>query len=258
MSFPDSWKHEIEVLNSKYMNPPLKAAEIQGLFKSLNKKDYMYTCNKSPIKPHCNSAICRTRRFGVGNNGGMPVMSNLTKYNTNPPIWFLDVENSRVELLTEDLQSQTRFQKRCMECLNMMPPQVTRTSWQTIVQHLMDNVQVIEASADSSTQGQLLELLERFCTQKAQANMVDEILLGRPYTKDNKHMFRLSDFMAYLERHHFREYKVHQVTSILRNMGGQHGFSNVKGRGVNYWVIPEFSAQTEGYALPNTGQEVPY
>jgi hypothetical protein len=258
MSSPDTWKHELEVLNNKYMNPPLKSAEIQGLFKSLNKKEYMYTCNKSPIKPHCNSVICRTRRFGVGNNGGLPVMSNLTKYNTNPPIWFVDVENSRMELMTEDLQSQTRFQKRCMEALNIMPPQVTRTAWQTVIQHLMDNVQIIEASADSSTQGQLLELLERFCTQKAQANVIDEVLLGRPMTKDGKHSFRLSDFMGYLERHHFREYKVHQVTSILRAIGGEHQFSNIKGRGINFWVIPEFGVQTTGHALPNMGKEVPY
>ncbi len=257
-AFPDNWKHKVEELNAKYMVPPLKSAEIQGVLKSLSRKDYMYTCNKSPIKPHCNSTLCRTRKYGVGNNGGLPILSNLTKYNTDPPIWFVDVEGARLELTTDDLQSQARFQKRCMECLNTMPSQVNKTAWQQVIQHLMDSVQVIEAPVDASSSGQLMELLERFCTQKAQAQTDDEILLGRPMTKDNKHYFRLSDFMAYLERHHFREFKVHQVTHIIRGNNGEHTFRNLKGRGINVWTLPEFRSQTEPFNKPNLGKEMPY
>lgn len=259
MAFPDMWKAEIETFNAKYMNPPLKSAEIQGLVKALSKKDYMYTCSKSPIKPHCNSDMCRARKYGVGNNGGMPVLGNLAKFCTDPPLWFLDVEGKRMELVTEDLQSQARFQKRCMECLNMMPPQISKTAWQVTIQHLMDSVQLIEASSDGSPQGQLIEMLERFCTQRAQASIPDEILLGRPYFKNGRHIFRLSDFLAYLERHHFREFKVHSITAIIRyTLDGKHDFINIKGKGVNTWSIPEFTKQEDVFDIPNMGKEVPY
>lgn len=257
-AFPDNWKQKVEEFNVRYMVPPLRSAEVQGVLKSVGRKNYMYTCNKSPIKPHCNSTLCRTRKHGVGHNSVLPNLSNLTKYNTNPPIWFVDVEGFRLELTTEDLQSQTRFQKRCMECLNIMPSQINKNVWQQTVQGLMSNVQIIEAPRDASSRGQLMELLERFCTQKAQAQTEDEILLGRPMTKNNKHYFRLSDFMAYLERHHFREFKVHQITHIIRENNGEHTFKNLKGHGTNLWIIPEFKSQTEPFSKPDLGKEIPY
>lgn len=258
LATPDHWKAEVERFNNLYMNPPLKSTEVQGLFKSLNKKDYMYACSKSPLKPHCNSQLCRSRKFGVGNNGGMPTLNNLTKFDSDPPIWFVDVEGLRIELSTDDLQSQARFQKRCMEKLNMMPPRINNGAWQQMIQHLLDTVAVISAPIDASMSGQMFEMLERFCTQKAQANVMDEILLGKPYYKEERYYFRISDFLNFLERHHFREFKVNKITSMIRDRGGQHHFLNLKGRGTNCWSIAGTNKQTQSFDTPKMVSEVPY
>ena len=52
----------------------------------------------------------------------MPMFGTLSKFESDPPIWFLDVEDGRLELETEDLQNQQRFQRKCMNALNRMPP----------------------------------------------------------------------------------------------------------------------------------------
>ena len=110
--FADDWEKRLEDINIKYMQPPLGAQEVLTVAKQLQRKDYFYKCNDQPIASHCNSPLCRTRKFGIGANGGTPLFSNLTKQDSDPPIWFLDVEGGRLELETDDLLNQNRFQRR--------------------------------------------------------------------------------------------------------------------------------------------------
>ena len=117
--FPDEWQKRLEQVNHEHMQPPLSSQEVLAVAKQLQKKDYFYKCNDQPISGHCNSPVCRTRRYGIGNSGGMPLFSNLTKQDSEPPVWFLDVENGRLELETEELLNQVRFQRKCMDALNL-------------------------------------------------------------------------------------------------------------------------------------------
>lgn len=248
---PETWEKDLYDYNRKFMRPPLTDSEVQGVIKSANRKDYCYTCSKPPIKPHCNSGLCRTRKHGVGAMVGMPILSGLTKYDTRPPVWFVDIDGGgRIELSTEDLQSQQRFQKRCMDVLNTMPMPIKPGVWHALVQALLEKVTIIEAPPDASPEGQLLEYLERFCTSKAQAKARDELLLGKPWTENGFTYFRLSDFMSYLERNHFRLYTATQVSSIINQKGGGHKFFNLKGKGTNTWYFPEFAKQTEAHDVP--------
>lgn len=258
-AYPDDWKLRLEEYNRKFMQPPLGSTEVQGVFKSLDKKDYFYTCEKAPVVAFCNKSLCMTRKFGIGAMT-MPNLNSLTKFNCDPPIWFLDVDGcGRLELTTDDLQNQVRFQKRCIESLNIMPPTIRKDQWQQTIQKLLEQVIVIAAPVDASPVGQLLEHLEKFCTTRVQAQTKDELLLGKPYSEDNKHFFRISDFMAYLERLHFREFKVAKVTSIIKDScKADHHFIMLKGKGVNCWSIPEFKRQTELHAIPEIKNTQPY
>ena len=245
-AFPDSWEQTVEQYNIKYMDPPLGSSEIKEIIKSLKKKDYQYTCTQVPLTHHCNSAVCRGRKFGVGDHSGMPVMTGLTKYASSPPIWFADIEGGgRLELTTEDLQQQGRFQRRCMDSLNSMPAQMNQKAWTAMVQNLLESVTIIEAPSDATPRGQLNELIEKYCTQRAQAMAKEEIRLGKPYTDGGQHFFTVSGLLSFLERHKFKM-GLHEITSYLKNdLGAQHHFSNLKGKGVNYWSIPEFALNPE-------------
>lgn len=242
-AFPDSWEKVVEQYNLKYMQPPLDSGEVKEIVKSLKKKEYQYTCTQIPIVNHCNSAVCRGRKFGVGDHSGMPVVTGLTKYDSSPPIWFADIEGGgRLELSTEDLQSQLRFQKRCMEILNSMPTPMNQKAWQAMIQGLLDSVTIIDAPKDATAKGQLNEMVEKFCTQRAQALSKDEVRLGKPFTESNKHYFTINGLMAFLERHKYRDVKLHELSSYLKNeMQANHHFFNFKGKGVNCWSIEAFS-----------------
>lgn len=248
---PQNWESLLKECNHKYMKPPLTDDEVQGVIKSASRKDYIYTCSKPPIKPHCNSGLCRTRKHGVGAMVGMPILSGLTKYDSKPPVWFVDIDGGgRIECATEDLQSQQRFQKRCMEAINTMPSAIKAPVWQAMMLNLLEKVVIIEVPDDASPQGQLLEHLEKFCNSKAQAKSREELLLGKPWTENRYTYFKLSDFIMYLERNHFRLFNSSQITTILQEKGGGHHFFNFDGRGVNVWFFPEFAKSKKTPPVP--------
>lgn len=241
----------LDEYNARFVQPPLPSNDIQSIVKSIKKKEYYYSCNKAPLKGHCNQALCRTRQYGIGMANGRVVLKDLTKYNSMPPIWFINVEEvGRLELMTEDLQSQAKFQRRCMESLSIMPVPVKQEEWQATIQNLMDNVTLIEVSQDSSFKGLLFEYLERFCTSRVQARTLDEILLGKPYADDTYHWFRLSDFYAFLERLRFKEFKIHQISAMIQEADGKHDFIRIKGKGINVWKIPKFTTQDSDHEIP--------
>lgn len=248
---PDDWQSDLEVINVKLMDPPLSSTEVQAVVKSASRKDYQYTCSKAPIAPYCNAAVCKLRKFGVSGSNDIPPIHSLTKYNSTPPIWFLDVDGGgRLELETDDLQNQRRFQRKCMEKLNIMPSKMNDNAWTKLINFLFENLTIIEAPVDASPVGQLFEHVERFCTGRVRAKTREELLLGKPWTEDGRHYFRIADLMAYLDRMHFRDYKVHQITAILKSNHAEHHFFNLKGKGINCWSVVEFDQHEGEFDIP--------
>jgi|TARA_R110001592_G_scaffold13613_3_gene62280 hypothetical protein len=259
-SSPDTWEAEVDKFNIECMDPPLPSSEVQAVIKSATRKDYHYTCSRAPIAPYCNAPVCKLRKFGIEGSNDMPTVHSLTKFDSNPPIWFLDIEGGgRLELETDDLQNQRRFQKKCMEKLNLMPSKISEPAWGKLINHLMENLTVIPAPADASPIGQLFEHIERFCNGRVQAKNKDELLLGKPWLEDNRHYFRITDLMAYLDRMHFRDYKVNQITAMLKSNNAEHHFFNCKGKGVNCWSLAAFEKHEGEFEVPVEGtNEVPF
>ena len=258
---PDAWQKSLEDFNNRYMDPPLDAREVLGVMKSLQKKEFNYMCQQPPIKQFCDQARCRGCEFGVGGGIGMPSFGTLTKVKTDPPVWFLEVEGGgRLELTTDELQSPRAFQLRCMSTLNIMPQLPKMEVWTGIVQRLLGECQVVEIPKDGTPQGQLLQHLEEFCTSRVQGKSHDELVLGKPWTNNGYHYFRMRDFIAYLDRQKFRDFKLNQIMFVLQQDAKlQHKFFNVKGKGVNCYMVPEFknAVQTEPLETPDQESAVP-
>ena len=133
----------------------------------------------------------------------------------------------------------------------MMPQLPSATVWQVAIQHAMDTVTVIEAPRDASPEGQFWEHVEKFCTGRAQARTLDEIVLGKPFTDSGRTYFRMADLLAYLSRNKFFEFRSTKIASMLKDANAEHHFKNLKGRGVNYWSMVEFAKQTESFSVPD-------
>ena len=261
-AFPDSWESEILQYNMEYLSPPLPLPEVNVVAKQVARKDYAYKCSDAPINSHCNKDLCRTRKFGIGAAVAGATIANLRKYNSVPPVWFMDVNGEPLELDTEALMNQLQFQKACMEQLNFMPRSMAKQQWEsrisTLLTEMKDNESaIIEVAQDASISGQFYDYLEEFCRHQQQAQDKEEILLRRPWTDEDSDItfFRLKDFEGFLRKNKFFEYKSHKIAQRLRDINGESVVLKIKRRGVRVWEIPSFESADMDFTVPQFGSQ---
>lgn len=257
--YPQDWRERLDVSNRNHMVPPLDSDEVQVCVRSLEKKEYEYTCKNEPMVSHCDAAVCRMRRFGVGEAGSYPVISGLSKLDIpEAPIWFVDIDESRVELTTEQLQSYYLFQRACMEKVNRTYRVIRQPDWIVVLAEAMANLTVIEAPPDTGAPEAFRELLEVFLTDRSRGQQKEDILAGRPWEDEEarRHYFRLADLVKFFQREGWREPKRGEVTVRLQKLGGGPEFFNIKGKGVNVWFVPSRVVEgTPSLGIPQVPRE---
>jgi len=247
LAFPEEWKGKLEGFNQRYCSPALPAKEIVTIQNQLDKKDYFYTCKQEPVHSHCNRAKCRLRKYGIGNGHALPILGGLTVVESEPPVWFVDMDGNRLELSTKQLQIQTEFQRAAMEQLFRMPSKVKEGDWRDLVDGLLENATRISVPEELTHKGQFVELVEGFCTSRIRAHSPEELLVGKPFTENGFTYFKLSALQDYLKRCNFHHYTRGQITERLKelNIGGsaqqQYFFTDDSGqrRKVRVWCVPE-------------------
>ena len=200
---PDNWQDILEEDNHKYMNPPLKSAEVQNLVKSIGKRGYdKYRCKEQPICGSCNAAKCRTKKYGVGfEDEQMPELDTLTKIKSNPPQWFLNVAGNRVELKTEQLHNPNLFAIAVLDQANVVSPIPKAKDWREVhLKMLMQNLQEIEPLESLDPVNQIINLLYDFTVNRPQARTKEDILRKMSWTDEGHTYFRLDDFYMFCKK----------------------------------------------------------
>jgi hypothetical protein len=119
----------------------------------------------------------------------------------------------------------------------------------------MSRVENVEAPEDSSNQGRLFNLLETFCTGSTTSEEFDDLLRGKAVISEEYTEFRINDFMEFLDRHRFKEFKLQEVTALLKNFGASHSGKKVKGKFINTWSVKNFNKQNEEFKQPKITKE---
>ena len=213
-AYPDNWENMVDEYNTKYIQPSLGSGEVQQLIKSIGKKGYdKYRCKLAPIEAVCNSAMCRTKKFGVGyDEEQVPTLGNLTKYASRPPQWFLNVGESRIELKTEQLYSPAMFALACLDQANLIIPVVKPKDWKQIyLKPLIENgLQEIEPLESLDPLNQLYALLQDWTTNRAKARTMEDIFNKLAYTDEKKEFtyFRMDDFYNFCKRNNWEVDKI--------------------------------------------------
>ena len=246
MADPENWKTRLDEVNRK-LKSPLGSKEVENTKKSYEKKDYRYQCDKEPLCRFCNSSLCRKRRFGVGGKGALPVHRSLTKINTVPPIWCLDVQTSngnlrRITMETGDLQDPRRYQKRCMEILDDVPPVLKKDDWDRVLRVLFRHVNYVDVPYEMSPEGQFMETLSEFLQDNLSNEgdrSFEDLIRGMPYKDGVNYYFRMKDLKRFLQTERFDTLKPNEITAILREkLKGVVDFKLITGKGTRFWAVP--------------------
>jgi hypothetical protein len=237
---PDDWRHRLREANSTFLDPPGSEDAYRSAMQSLEKKDYNYTCKKEPMVSHCRVAICRGREFGVGEEGQRPLIHSISRYDTDPPLWFVDVEGHRVVATTEQLQNYPLFHRLCMEKASKTYGAMKQADWLQVLREAMESLTVIEAPPDVGESGRFLELLTEFLTNRMRGFRRDDLAGGRPWedTEGGRHYFVLSPLLTFMRREGERDVRRAVVTQRIEGIGGGSCAVEIGGKQFNVWWVP--------------------
>ena len=220
---PDTWEDKVMEDNSKWMNPPLGFQEVKQLLASIGKRGYdKYRCKDQPICGVCNAAKCRTKKFGVGfEEEQMPELDTLTKINSNPPQWFLNVAGKRIELKTEQLHNPNLFAIAVLDQANVVSPIPKAKDWREVyLTPLMLNLQEIDPLESLNPTNQIENLLYDFTVHRAKARTKDDILNKTAWTDEGFSYFRMEDFYTFAKRNNWEldKTKTYNLITQLENI----------------------------------------
>jgi hypothetical protein len=197
--YPNDWGNKIYIYNEQFMKPPLQSSEMEALKGSVSKKEYQYKCKQDPIVSFCEPNICSKREFGIGDNTPPPEITEIRKYPSDPPIFFVSLDGDSVEVDSSTLHDPEKFSMACMEQINKPLMPVGKIIWRKMLTKLFASIKEEKAPDSSKIDVQIKELLGDFIN-KAPGKKIEDIKRGLPFTEDEFTYFKFKDLWKYLQR----------------------------------------------------------
>lgn len=219
--YPNEWQGKIYVYNEKFMKPPLTPSEMKGLEGSLNKKDYRYKCKQSPIVDFCESKICSSREFGVGDDAPVPEIKEIKLFGSYPPIYIVYIDGKPVEVDELTLHDPEKFSVACMSQLGQPLLPIGKLPWRKLLRKLMGpNMEKIEDVPQSSRLDvQLKDLLNDFI-HRAPGKKFEDVRKECAYSSDGMTYFTYIGFWKFLQKTKSWGIQKHKTQKLLIDIFG--------------------------------------
>ena len=198
--YPSSWQGEIHIYNKEFMKPPLKDGEMKSLEKSLDKKDYRYKCKQEPILSFCNSKVCVTREFGVGDDSPPPEITEIKIFRSHPPIYIVYVDALPVEVDDQTLHDPERFSIACMSQLGQPLLPISKIIWRKMLRKFMGSKMIeIPVPESAKLENQIKDLMNDFIF-RVNAKKMSDVLNECAYSENGTTYFTSSGFLEFLSK----------------------------------------------------------
>lgn len=265
--YPDGWQQALEEYNRTLCSPPLPAKEMTQLISQHEKKDYNYTCKEEPFRSYCDPAMCALAPHGIGSDTpDAPKLGGLTILLSEPRLYFMDVNGTRIELNTEQLQNQGQWQRVCMDKCFFMPPAIKPRDWQQTVNNLMQQATLLEVPEELTVMGQFKDLLRSYCTSHIRAMAPEEIEMGKPWTDNGKTMFKLEGLLEFLHHRRFKVDNRGSITQMIKDLGGDYSKINIRKQtpkgevrtSSRCWFVPAFEEEEIELTTKEMTNDIPF
>jgi hypothetical protein len=236
--FHDDWQERLGEMNHVHMKPPLPPQEVASLAKSLDRKDYGYTCDQAPINAVCGRDACLGRQYGIGGGDGGAELEQMlgglqksVSYNLqgeeiqdHKVIWFMTVDGTQIQLTTRQLFNQDQFREKCAERLRKLPPKVRPQRWDAILRDRIENAELVVFDSETGVYGHVVKALKEFVVRRGDSENRSDILAGKVWSDGKGYIwFRNEAFWDFLLKKGIYRPRddAKEVHIILRNVGGE-------------------------------------
>ncbi len=246
--WPAEWKSRITMFNIAASTSPLSESEVDIIKRQHDKKDWGYKCNDTPMCNLCDKKLCRSRKFGIGEEIVFPALTDLQKIKLEKPYYYLNVDGERLHLENvKFLKQQSLFQEACMEQLDFKPPTVKPKDWDMIINPLMKNHEPVEAPEGVTTADQLRNHLEEFCLNRHIGSDVTDLKKGGVWTNDGYHHFVFSMFYSkFLVRQRW-DINYQRTAQMLKDYCSCDDKKRVGKERISVFTVKQFDKKKEDY-----------
>jgi len=255
-----------------FSSNPLQDRELRQTVRSAAKKDYLPKCNMAPVVEFCDRGACMSQEWGISNlamvtgRGGDPAI-DFTDLRLGPLVklafeegaeWQWTINDVVIFCEVQEMRAQNVLLGRIQDALNIVVRPMRGDKWLDFINPHIKRAETVEVPEEASRRGQIILLLQKFCTGRAVGKALDEILRGVPYTENGRTMFISTDFLTYLRNERVDKVTEKFVYKILITIGVQQHTEVLKGRKTTYWSVPSFSSQIEDFDVPREDPGEPF
>ena len=112
--WPDNWKSKVVVFNETAMEKPLSDSEVDIITKQHDKKEWGYKCKDEPMCSLCDKSLCRTRKFGIGEEIMFPNLTDLQVIDLEDPILLHERRWTKIKIRKCKTFTTTKFVSRVL------------------------------------------------------------------------------------------------------------------------------------------------
>jgi len=256
---PTDWKQLLPKFNRKF-SEPLEDREVEAIISSYSKKDYKYQCSNQPLCKYCDASLCGQRKFGIGGEEFLPNNRSLMQLKSDPPLWFLTLDDSEIQLTTEQFDSFNQFNQKVMEKLLFKYPPIKQDDWVKQQNLLLKNCTQIDIPFEMTPVGQFVEYVSMFC---ASASDNPDALKSGPIKVNGNYLFRMIDLKDYLNQQRFKELPDNKILSSLKQVlkadATMHTMKEPIRLKVRCWRVRDENLRLDPSApMPDINEQSPY
>jgi hypothetical protein len=256
--WPENWQDKIFEFNYKYFKIPLDQKIITGKIKNNEKNDFHYKCNEEPMCNVCDKTLCRTRKFGIGQEIMFPNLTDLQIIDLEDPYYYMNVDGQRLKLESvKHLRQQSLFQESCMVQLKFRPPTQKEKDWVFIINQLLNNAEITEPAEGLRTEDQLQNHLQEYCLNRVSLDSKEDLPRGGTWTNNGYHHFVFDKFYHnHLMRRRW-DLGYSRTAEMLREKCGCEDKRIGKNK-LSVYVVKEFEVKDNEYKQKKLKEEAPY
>lgn len=214
-SNPSEWKQLIHSYNRMF-SEPLNDREVEAIISSYGKKDYKYQCAQEPLCRYCDAKQCGQTKYGIGGEDFMPNNRSLVQLKSDPPLWYLTLDDTEIQLSTAEFDNFNLFNQKVMERLLYKFPPIKQEDWLKQQNLLLKNCTQIDIPFEMTPVGQLVELVSNFCDSAVEE--ANHIKHGPVKRSDGNYLFRMAHLKDYLDQQRFKDMPSNKVLSVLKKV----------------------------------------
>ena len=198
-----TWQQLTREANRRYMKPSMDEKQVEKVINQVENNDYNYFCHCPTLKEVCQSELCKTKTYGIGDPLLKNIIGDIVEYGHDRYLVDINVDpKQEVFVEGKTLMYENLFREYCMQQVQVMLPKFKKGEFERMMlKKFNERAKSADYVSEASEDFRFIKYLGQYVNHK-KAYTDPKVLLTykSPYFEQKKNYleFNLDDFEDYL------------------------------------------------------------